>query len=156
MSEETKLPGRDADITLKEITKETARSILNLKVADEQKNFVADNATSIAQAHFEPKAWFRAIYADETPVGFIMLFDDAEEKTYFLWRLMVDAKFQGMGYGRYAVQHLIDYVKTRPSATELLVSYMPGEGSPKHFYTKLGFENTGKKYGEEFEMKLTL
>ena len=36
-------------------------------------------ARSIAQAHFEEKAWYRAIYADERPVGFIMLYDDPEE-----------------------------------------------------------------------------
>jgi diamine N-acetyltransferase len=156
MSEKMKLPGPDAVVTLKEISKETLRSILKLAVAPEQKNFVADNATSIAQAHFEPKAWFRAIYADETPVGFIMLFDNAEEKMYYLWRMMVDATFQGMGYGRVAIQHLVSYVKTRPGATELLVSYVPGKGSPEQFYAKQGFVNTGKQHGDELEMKLIL
>ena len=60
---------------------------------------VANNAVSIAQAHFEPCAWFRGIYANETPVGFIMLYDDPDEPAYFLWRLLVAEEYQGLGYG---------------------------------------------------------
>ena len=156
MSDEVKIPGPDAVVTLQEITKKTVRSIIDLKVAPEQDNFVAPNAVSIAQAHFEEKAWFRAIYADETPVGFVMLFDDTEKLQYFLWRYMIDAKYQGKGYGRSAITLLIDYVKTRPGAKELLVTYVPGEGSPEKFYEKAGFVNTGVEHDGEWEMKLTL
>lgn len=37
-----------------------------------QRKMVADNIRSIAEAHLSPSAWMRAIYADETPIGFIM------------------------------------------------------------------------------------
>ena len=60
-----------ATITLREITQETVRSILDLDVTEEQKKFVASNARSIAEAHFAESVWFRAIYADEKPVGFL-------------------------------------------------------------------------------------
>ena len=70
-------PTRDATLTLREITEETVDSILNLKVSPAQEQFVANNAVSLAQAHFSKYAWFRAIYADETPVGFILLYDNA-------------------------------------------------------------------------------
>ena len=62
------------EITLKEITEETLRSVLELEVSKDQKKFVAPNAVSIAQAHFSKNAWFRAIYANDTPVGFVMLY----------------------------------------------------------------------------------
>ena len=130
--------------------------ILKLEVAPEQKGFVAPNAVSIAQAYFEEKAWFRAIYADETPVGFIMLYDDPDGPKYYLWRYMIAAQYQGNGYGRSALNLLIDYVKTRPGAKELLVSYVPAEGGPEKFYAKLGFVNTGVEHDGEMEMKLTL
>ncbi|MCA9923117.1 MAG: GNAT family N-acetyltransferase [Anaerolineales bacterium] len=156
MRDEKLKPGWDAVVTLREVTKETVRPILKLEVAPEQKGFVAPNAVSIAQAYFEEKAWFRAIYADETPVGFVMLYDDAEKPEYFLWRYMIDAKYQGRGYGRSALNLLIDYVKTRPGAKELLVSYVPAEGGPEKFYAKLGFVNTGVEHDGEMEMKLTL
>jgi diamine N-acetyltransferase len=143
MSQARQNPGPEATVSLREVTAETVRTICNLKVAPEQEQFVASNAFSIAQAYFEPKAWFRAIYADETPVGFIMLWDDAEAAAYFLWRLMIAADYQGQGFGRQALLRLIDYVRTRPGATELVTSYHPGEGSPRDFYRKLGFAETG-------------
>ena len=158
MSEETAraVPGRDAAVSLREITQATLGPILNLKVAPEQEQFVANNAVSIAQAHFSDKAWFRAIYADDTPVGFVMLHDDPEKPEYFLWRLMVAAEHQGKGYGRRAVARLLDYVRTRPGAKELLVSYVPGDGCPEPFYRKLGFEPTGRVEGGEVVLRLPL
>ena len=157
MTEDVKKPGRDAAVSLREITQETLRPFLNLKVAEAQTNLVANNAVSIAQAHFEKYAWFRGIYADETPVGFIMLYDNDDKPEYFLWRLMVGEEYQGMGYGRHAVAHLVDYVKSRPDATQLLVSYVEKvPGNPGPFYEKLGFELTGEKEGDELIMRLKL
>lgn len=141
----------DAVVSLQEITKETLRPILNLNVSEDQTEFVAPNSVSIAQAHFEPEhAWFRAIYADETPVGFLMLYDDVEKPEYFLWRFMIDARYQKMGFGKRAVELLIAHVRTRPGAKQLLVSCVPGEGSPCPFYEYLGFEYTGEvDHGEK-------
>ena len=150
------LLGLKATVSLREITKETVNSILNLSVTKEQEQFVASNAVSIAQAHFSEDAWFRAIYADETPVGFLMLSDQPDKGEYFLWRFMVDAQHQGKGYGHRALELLIEYVKTRPNAKELFLSYVPGSGSPETFYRKLGFKHTGEQAGEELVMKLTL
>jgi diamine N-acetyltransferase len=146
----------DSSVTLREITKETVVPICKLSdtLTAPQKKMVAQNAISIAQAYFEPRAWFRAIYADETPVGFIMLYDDPEEPTYFLWRLMIAGPYQGLGYGAKAIQLLLEYVRSRPGATQLLVSCGEGEGSPEGFYTKLGFQRTGEM--EEGEVVLSL
>jgi diamine N-acetyltransferase len=160
MSEDTTTTSQetntDAPVSLREVTNDTVRAILGLKVAPGQEHFVASNAFSIAEAHFSDIAWFRAIYAGEMPVGFIMLADDPDKSEYFLWRLMIDARHQGKGYGRRAVQQLIDYVKTRPGATELLVSYVPGEGSPRDFYVKLGFQDTGRVEDDEIVLRLPL
>jgi diamine N-acetyltransferase len=145
-----------ATVSLREITAETLRSILSLSVTKEQEKFVASNAVSIAQAHFSEHAWFRAIYADETPVGFLMLYDDPEKAEYFLWRFMIDQEHQRKGYGRRALELLIEYVKTRPNAKELFVSHAPGDGSPGGFYRKLGFEYTGEEDHGELVMKLSL
>ena len=148
--------GLEATVSLREITQETVNSILNLRVTKEQEQFVASNAVSIAQAHFSEDAWFRAIYADETPVGFLMLSDQPDKGEYYLWRFMVDAEHQGKGYGRRALELLIEHVKTRPNAKELFLSHVPGPGSPEGFYHELGFEHTGEQAGEELVMKLTL
>ena len=83
------MPDSPATVTLREITRDTVREIMHLDVAEHQKGFVAPNSVSIAQAHFEPKAWFRAVYAGEEPVGFVMVSEDPDGPEYFLWRLMI-------------------------------------------------------------------
>lgn len=158
MTTETTQPSvdRNAAVTLRPITDDNLRAILRLKVAPEQEKFVASNPVSLAQAHFNKYAWYRAIYANDTPVGFMMLYDNPVEPEYFLWRLMVDARYQGHGFAWRAVQQLVDYVRTRPGAKELLVSHGQGEGSPAWFYGRLGFQYTGDEDDGELIMRLPL
>jgi len=151
-------PGRGARVTLREITEKTVVAICRLSdtLPEDQRKMVAPNAISIAQAHFAEHAWFRAVYADEMPVGFVMLWDDPKKAVYGLWRLMIAAPHQGRGYGRRALEQVVEYVKGRPNATELKASYVPMEGGPEGFYRKLGFEPTGETEGEEIVVRLAL
>lgn len=138
-----------SEVTLREITPENFRELLRLQVAPEQAEFVASNAVSIAEAHYEPKGWIRGVYAGDTPVGFVMLHDDPDEPRYFLWRFMIAAEHQGRGYGKAALDRLVEYVRSRPNATELQCSYVPGDAGPGAFYAKYGFVETGEvMYGE--------
>lgn len=146
----------EAVVSLREVTMETVGAVCRLRVAEKQRAYVAENAFSIAQAYFEDKAWFRAIYAGETPVGFLMLSDDPDAPEYFLWRLMVDEARQGKGFGRQAIALLVEYVRGRPGARELLVSYHPGEDSPREFYLKQGFRDTGRIEDGEAVLSLAL
>ncbi|MFK7801926.1 MAG: GNAT family N-acetyltransferase [Anaerolineae bacterium] len=131
-------------ITLQEITAETLSDVLLLKVAPHQENFVSPNAHSISEAYFEEKAWFRGIYADDTPVGFVMMFEDVIKPEYYLWRFMIDAAHQGKGYGAKVLKLLIDRIKALPNATEMTLSVDPGEGNAAPFYEKFGFVDTGE------------
>jgi diamine N-acetyltransferase len=134
----------ESTVSLREVTKENLREIFRLKVAPEQERFVAPNAVSIAQAYFDRDvAWFRAIYAGETPVGFVMLHDEPAERKYYLWRFMIDHRYQKMGYGARALGQVIEYVRGRPGAHEMFTSVVPGDRSPGDFYEKLGFAYTG-------------
>lgn len=148
----------NVEVTLREVTRDNLDAVLALEVSPRQVGrFVATNAKSLAQAHFYPEnAWFRAIYADETPVGFLMLWDEPAKPEYMLWRLMIDGRYQGRGYGRAAVQLLISHVRGRPGATALLTGAQPGEGSPIGFYEKLGFVLTGDVDDEDGELIMRL
>jgi diamine N-acetyltransferase len=143
-------------ISLCEVNQANLRAVLRLDVGPTQGHLVAPNAVSIAEAHFEPRAWFRAVCLGETPVGFVMLYQDTETPEYFLWRLMIDAAHQGRGYGRRAVELLVDYVRTLPRAGELGVSAVPGDGSPIPFYEHLGFVRTGEMLDGEEMLRLDL
>ena len=155
---ETEELGPEAKVSLREITAETVREICNLSntLTPPRKLMVAPNAVSIAQAHFSENAWFRAIYAGETPVGFLMLYDDPQKWEYFLWRLVIAGPHHGKGFGRQAIELLVDHVRTRPGATVLETSCGQGLGSPEGFYRKLGFERNGEIYGQEVGLSLVL
>lgn len=143
-------------VTLREINAETVRTICRLEVREDQKHCVAPNAHSISQAYFEPKAWFRAIYADETPVGFVMIYDDPDEPVYFLWRFMIDARFQKLGFGKRAMDLILEHVRSRPGAKEMKLSCHPGEDGPEFFYQNYGFTRTGEWMGDEAVMRIDL
>lgn len=85
-----------------------------------------------------------------------MLDEDPNKPEYYLWRYMIDAKYQKMGFGRTALLLVIEYVKTRPNAKELSTSIVEAEGSPLGFYESLGFKLTGHYEDGEAVMKLVL
>jgi diamine N-acetyltransferase len=152
----------DAVVSLREVTAETVRTICKLSdtLSEAQQHMVAPNAVSIAEAHFSEHAWFRAIYADDTPVGFVMLYigpndEEPSEEVHFLWRYMIAGPHQGKGYGGRALQMVIDDLKTQ-GVKELSTSCGEGEASPEGFYRSLGFERDGNVYGDEVGLRLVI
>lgn len=144
-----------AETSLREITKETVRQITALDVGPDQHGLVAPNSVSIAEAYFEPKAWFRAIYFGDDPAGFVMVWRDRDEPIFYIWRFMVDARFQGKGVGRRALELLLDEARA-DGVTEVTLSVVPGPHSALAFYERFGFEPTGAGHGGETELRLTL
>jgi GNAT superfamily N-acetyltransferase len=138
-------------ITLREITADDAESVLAVRLAPGQEKFVTSVADSLAEAEEYPQGnpWFRAVHADGLPVGFVMLSWDVEPQPpeingpWFLWKLLIDHRHQGKGYGREVVRQIVDLVRGQ-GATELLTSCVPGEGGPAGFYARLGFVPTGE------------
>jgi diamine N-acetyltransferase len=132
---------------------------LSATLSPAQRKLVADNAWSIAQAHFSENGWFRAIYAGDAPVGFIMLhfgsdYDDGVDcPGVFLWRLMIAGPYQAKGYGRQALAFLVRHLKAQ-GWSELYTSCGLSEGSPEGFYRRLGFRPTGDWYDDELELVL--
>ena len=138
-------------IDLVEITNDNARSVIALRLAPGQERFVTSVADSLEEAEGNPHGnpWFRAVYAGGQPVGFVMLSWDVEPQPpdingpWFLWKLLIDHRHQGKGYGREVVEQIVEMVRAH-GATELLTSHVPGEGGPAGFYAKLGFVPTGE------------
>jgi len=151
-------------VTLKRITRRNLGAVLRLKVKPKQEFLVATNAKSIAQAHFYREAWYRAIYFGNTPIGFVLLVDTTvkykhikqKNPTLYIWRLMIDRKYQGKGYGREAMELVINHLKTRPNAKEVTLHHEQTDGNAGEFYEKLGFKLTGKVEHNELERKLIL
>ena len=152
-------------IRLEKISGNNVWKILKLKVAEEQKGFVAANDISIIEAYIalisNGHAFPFGIYDDETPVGFCMVgygTDDSWEDapavakdSYNIWRLMIDRQYQGRGYGKAALEQLLAFIDTRPCGPAEIcwLSYEPENTRAKALYAGFGFEETGEKDGDE-------
>ena len=137
-------------VTLRQITEANLQSVLALRTTQDQERFVSTVADSMAEATANPQGspWYRAVYAGERPVGFVMLSWDVEPQPphingpWFLWKLLMDSRYQRLGYGQEVVRQVVGLIRAH-GATELLTSYVPGEGGPAGFYARLGFVPTG-------------
>jgi diamine N-acetyltransferase len=138
-------------VTLREITDENRQAVLALRVEPSQERFVGTVAGALGDARDIPegKPWYRAIYADEQPVGFLMLSWNVTPEPpriigpWFLWKLLIDERHQRRGYGRDAVGLVADIVRAN-GATKLLTSCVPAEDGPEPFYRRIGFTPTGE------------
>lgn len=164
------LPSRDSKLTFHEVTKENWHAVASLSVKEEQGGNVAPNVWSLLLSHYDQDAWVRAIYADETPVGMLMLDMWDEKEMYSIWRFMIDARYQGLGYGRRSVQFAIDHVRQhRPQAKLLHLHSTPPEGfgsdneggavppecSPYKFYESMGFKKIAEP-GDDGEVPMAI
>jgi GNAT superfamily N-acetyltransferase len=141
-------------VTLEEITDENREAVLALRTAPGQEQFVSSVRDSLAEAADYPhaKPWYRAVFASggpAGPVGFVMVSWNAEPQPpeiiarWFLWKLLIDQRYQGRGYGAAVVRHIAELAAAE-GATELLTSYVPRDGGPAGFYQRLGFVPTGE------------
>jgi diamine N-acetyltransferase len=144
-------------VTLEQVTPENRAAVLALRVAPAQEQFVGSVQAALSDAAEFPEAmpWYRAVYANgdqaggPVPVGFVMISWNVEPQPpeiigpWFLWKLLIDERYQGRGYGAVVIKQIAEIVRAE-GATELLTSYMPGDGGPGGFYERLGFVPTGE------------
>ncbi len=110
---------------------------------------VASNAVSIAQSKIE-KGWItKAIYSEDTMVGFTMYGYSEGDNCFELCRIMIDHKFQRQGFGRKALSLIIKEMSKNKDCSEIYLSFDPENHSAKKLYEEFGFENTGKILDDE-------
>jgi diamine N-acetyltransferase len=148
-------------ISLRPIDSSNYRECIELSVAPDQQRFVASNLQSLADAYvWREAAEPYAVYADDDMVGFALLFPLADgedddsipepgaERGYILVRLMVDDRFQGRGYGRAALDAIVELVRDRGLPT-IRLSVVPENEQALEFYRRNGFVETGESHGGE-------
>ncbi len=137
-------------MSLRPVTDVNRAQVEAVRVSEAQEQFVASVTDSLLEAVEDVggRAIYWAVYADETPVGFVMISDEVDGPGYiphYLWRLLIDERHQGKGYGRATLDLIVDYFRTRPGVKVdvLSTSAGQGEGSPIGFYERYGFRQTG-------------
>jgi GNAT superfamily N-acetyltransferase len=97
----------------------------------------------------EGRALYWAVYAEETPVGFVMISDEIAPGNpnyipHYLWKLLIDERYQRQGFGTATLDLIVEYFRGRPGVDVLSTSAGQGDGSPITFYERYGFEQTGE------------
>ena len=165
------------ELHLEKITYLNWHDVEDLHVTQEQEDFIPDNVTSLAYAGIVRESGFHVftfgIYQGEIPIGFAMIGydipldpeDDTNEKhwftrsSYFIWRLMIDERYQGKGYGREAMKRILAFIRTGPvrKAEYAWLCYDPENTVARQLYASLGFEEVPDAYdAEDGEMPAVL
>lgn len=145
-------------ITLRKITLENRRAIFNLEVSEDQRRFVASNLSSVASCYVlatnEGHPFPFAIYADEQPVGFVMItyritgydLPTIADDSYCILRLMIDKQYQNRGYGREAMKKTLEFIRTFPAgpAQFCWIPYKAENAAAKKLYESYGFRDSGE------------
>ncbi len=150
-------------LQLIEITSQNWYKVCRLSgtLSEDHKKCVAPNSYSIAEAHYSPNAWMRAIALGEEPIGFVMIdttmenFPQGDKPAVFLWRFMIGGSWQKKGYARQVMDILREKYRNEGYKYMYTSCTMEPYG-PFGFYTKYGFIDTGKEAWEEEVLKLTL
>jgi len=145
-------------VELRPVTAENFQECINLKVKDEQADFCASNLYSIAESKVEPAAIPVCIYLDGAMVGFILYGPEEYKGGERMWidRFMIDARYQGRGYGKLALAALLAAIRRDFDFGEVYLSYVPENEIADKLYGGFGFVKTGDFCGDECEAVLTL
>ena len=148
------------------VTKDNWNELIRLKVREDQKNFVASNLYSIAESQFGEDIpgeghWDMfpyGIYDADSPVGFLMIsYNVASERFQgFIYRLMVDEKFQGRGYGKFGMSWILETYRANDRVKAVAISYEPENEPARKLYASFGFVETGEMVDEEVLAVLNL
>lgn len=149
-------------VSLRPLTESNRAEIEALGIAPGQEQFVNSVPEALAEAAEEPdgRAIQWGLYDDETPVGFVMISDEVGGPGYisqYLWKLLIDERYQRRGYGTAALDLVAEYFRGRPGVEVMWTSAGQGAGSPILFYERYGFERTGEiVFDDEVLLRLKL
>jgi len=130
-------------VTLQKITRDNWEECIDLKVSKDQQGFIASNLYSLAEVQFLPNFEASAIYAADKMVGFTMYGLDEDDDNYWIYRIMIDEKYQANGYGTKALLQVIENIKVKPNAKEIIIGYNPDNIEAERTYLRAGFQPNG-------------
>ncbi|HEM4055400.1 TPA: GNAT family N-acetyltransferase [Streptococcus suis] len=144
-------------IRLEQVNKDNFDQVLDLEVAPRDQRRVASVEYSLAQAwlyreegHLLPYA----VKSGQRIVGFVLL-SIQEDKSYYVWRLLIDRHYQNRGYGKEVIRQVIGLAKEDPSCHTITMNYVIGNHKMRYILEKLGFQSVGLE-GQEMKMELII
>lgn len=146
-------------VELRAITEDNFIDVFHLKLAPGQEIYVSHPIRSLAQAYvYRNQCQPFGIYADGKMVGYVMVIYDYDIPEYDIWHMMIDESAQGNGYGREALDRVIDYIRSKPFGDSDRVALTCNKNNPtaKRLYESKGFSATGAEDEDEIELAMLL
>ena len=146
-------------VELRAITEDNFLDAFHLKLAPGQESFVSHPIRSLAQAYvYREQCQPFGIYAEGKMVGYVMVIYDYDVPEYDIWHMMIDVSKQGKGYGKAALEQVINYIKTKPFGGSDKVALTCNKENPValELYRRMGFEETGAEDEDEIELSVMI
>ncbi|MGQ7686906.1 GNAT family N-acetyltransferase [Streptococcus suis] len=144
-------------IRLELVNKDNFEAVLQVQLAPEDQRRVASVEYSLAQAwlyredgHLLPYA----VKSGQKVVGFVLL-SIQEDKSYYVWRLLIDKKYQNRGHGKEVIRQVIGLAKEDTLCQKVTMNYVIGNHKMRYILEKLGFQSVGLE-GQEMKMELSI
>jgi len=135
---------RLSHVDLRPLTAENWEACAQLRVAPDQAHYLPSNLHSIAQSRFYPDSHLAGIHSDRGDlVGFLMYGREAESGKQKIFRLMIDHRQQGRGYGSAALRRLLEDLRAHTDHKEVLISYKVDNERARALYARIGFDVVG-------------
>lgn len=145
------------EISLQQIGEDNFLDAFHLKLRTEQERFVSHPIRSLAQAYvYRQQCTPFGIYAGNSMVGYVMVIYDYDIPEYDIWHMMIDEAWQGQGYGKAALEQVLDYIRTKPfgDSDRVALTCSRDTTASLKLYQGLGFCLTGSE--DEVELALIL
>lgn len=145
------------EISLRNIDNSNWRDCINLEVTENQKSFIPSNLYSVAESKFQVGMYLFGVYNDDIMIGFASFILD-EQGDMNLYKLMIDKRYQGNGYGKKALIMLMNIIKHETINKEIWLSLHPNNFLAIKLYCDYGFmqEITGLEAEDEIFFKYTM
>ena len=153
-----------SEITVKPVVRDDVKPLIRIELPKEMDDFVAPNAVSLAQVHYETGGYAFCIWKGNERVGLVQVIDmrecqhrekEDDPKSTYLWRLLIGPNFQRQGIGRAVMAWLDQWTKDR-RLDVIYVTCVPENVNAMRLYETSGYVWTGRVIEGEVELKKTL
>ncbi len=146
-------------VELRPITEDNFIDAFHLRMAPMQECFVSHPIRSLAQAYvYRDQCQPFGIYVADRMVGYVMVIYDYDVPEYDIWHMMIDEKEQGHGYGREAMDRVLEYIRTKPfgDSNRVALTCNRDNAIARKLYEDMGFVATGNEDGDEIELAMNI
>jgi diamine N-acetyltransferase len=141
----------EVNVRLRPVDRDNWRAMVRLNLRPGQEHFVSPPSWSLSRSYVrgygDKYEYLPMVICDaDTVVGYVTLICDASSlDDYWIDDILIDAIYQGRGYGRAAMKSVLAMIPERyPRCGVIKLTCFRGNDNAAALYKSLGFEITGE------------